>query len=73
MNWDWLPGALMLGGFVALWVLILPRLKSGGWGPSGCQVGTKPWPRRSASEEIDDLSERPAPRTGDRERRDQRS
>jgi hypothetical protein len=30
MNWDWLPVALMLGGFLALWVLILPRLKSGG-------------------------------------------
>jgi hypothetical protein len=30
MNWDWLPAALMLGGFAALWVWILPRLKSGG-------------------------------------------
>jgi hypothetical protein len=30
MNWDWLPGVLMLGGFLALWVWILPRLKSGG-------------------------------------------
>jgi hypothetical protein len=30
MNWDWLPGVLMVGGFLALWVWILPRLKSGG-------------------------------------------
>ena len=30
MSWDWLPAALMLGGFIALWLWILPRMKSGG-------------------------------------------
>jgi hypothetical protein len=30
MNWDWLPAVLMLAGFGALWLWMLPRLKSGG-------------------------------------------
>jgi hypothetical protein len=37
-------------------------------------VGTEPWPRKSASEQADDLSERPpAAQAEDRPRQDQRS
>jgi hypothetical protein len=29
MVWDWLAPALVLGGFVLLWVFLFPRLKGG--------------------------------------------